>query len=172
MLELRPACEHCNKPLPPDSLDARICSYECTSCVRGRHPGERVPELRWRVRVPADQAVEELEGRQLPRPGSREYEDQAQARRSTGARDVLGPDQEYSTREAIGIVSPRNESCQMVSEGSSQRPMDRASSEFVVLRQNAADLMLWVQHHRFSRQQTVDAFIQQCDAVDAAKHGV
>lgn len=32
MLELRPTCEHCNKPLPPDSKEARICSYECTFC--------------------------------------------------------------------------------------------------------------------------------------------
>lgn len=33
MLKLRPTCEHCNKPLPPDSLEARICSYECTFCA-------------------------------------------------------------------------------------------------------------------------------------------
>jgi len=33
MLELRPTCEHCNKPLPPAALDARICSYECTFCA-------------------------------------------------------------------------------------------------------------------------------------------
>jgi len=33
LLELRPTCEHCNKPLPPDSLEARICSYECTFCA-------------------------------------------------------------------------------------------------------------------------------------------
>jgi hypothetical protein len=33
MLELRPTCENCNRPLPPDSLDARICSYECTFCA-------------------------------------------------------------------------------------------------------------------------------------------
>jgi uncharacterized protein len=33
MLELRPACEHCNRALPPDSLEARICSYECTFCA-------------------------------------------------------------------------------------------------------------------------------------------
>jgi hypothetical protein len=33
MLELRPTCENCNKSLPPDSLDARICSYECTFCA-------------------------------------------------------------------------------------------------------------------------------------------
>ena len=33
MLELRPTCEHCNTVLPPASLDARICSYECTFCA-------------------------------------------------------------------------------------------------------------------------------------------
>ncbi len=33
MLELRPTCEHCNKALPPDSQEARICSYECTFCA-------------------------------------------------------------------------------------------------------------------------------------------
>ncbi len=33
MLELRPTCEHCNRALPPDSTEARICSYECTFCA-------------------------------------------------------------------------------------------------------------------------------------------
>jgi hypothetical protein len=33
MLELRPTCEHCDKALPPDALEARICSYECTFCA-------------------------------------------------------------------------------------------------------------------------------------------
>ena len=32
MLELRPCCEHCAKPLPPESGDAMICSFECTFC--------------------------------------------------------------------------------------------------------------------------------------------
>jgi hypothetical protein len=32
MLELRPACENCHTPLPPDSKDAMICSFECTFC--------------------------------------------------------------------------------------------------------------------------------------------
>jgi hypothetical protein len=32
-LELRPNCEYCDKDLPPDSLAARICSYECTFCA-------------------------------------------------------------------------------------------------------------------------------------------
>lgn len=33
MLELRPTCENCNTALPPDSTQARICSYECTFCA-------------------------------------------------------------------------------------------------------------------------------------------
>ncbi len=33
MLELRPTCENCNRALPPDSTEARICSYECTFCA-------------------------------------------------------------------------------------------------------------------------------------------
>ena len=32
MLELRPTCEHCNQPLPPSSVEAVICSFECTFC--------------------------------------------------------------------------------------------------------------------------------------------
>ncbi len=32
MLELRPTCENCNKPLPPPSLEAMICTFECTFC--------------------------------------------------------------------------------------------------------------------------------------------
>ncbi|MGC4086846.1 MAG: DUF1272 domain-containing protein [Polyangiaceae bacterium] len=33
MLELRPVCENCEKSLPPASLEARICSFECTFCA-------------------------------------------------------------------------------------------------------------------------------------------
>lgn len=32
-LELRPNCEYCDKDLPPEALDARICTYECTFCA-------------------------------------------------------------------------------------------------------------------------------------------
>ncbi|MCP4875942.1 MAG: DUF1272 domain-containing protein [Gammaproteobacteria bacterium] len=32
MLELRPNCELCDKDLPPASIEACICSYECTFC--------------------------------------------------------------------------------------------------------------------------------------------
>jgi hypothetical protein len=33
MLELRPNCELCDKDLPANCTDARICSYECTFCA-------------------------------------------------------------------------------------------------------------------------------------------
>jgi hypothetical protein len=33
MLQLRPSCECCDKDLPPDSTQARICSFECTFCA-------------------------------------------------------------------------------------------------------------------------------------------
>lgn len=32
MLELRPNCECCDRDLPPESMEARICSFECTFC--------------------------------------------------------------------------------------------------------------------------------------------
>lgn len=32
MLQMKPNCETCRKPLPPESNDAYICSYECTFC--------------------------------------------------------------------------------------------------------------------------------------------
>ena len=45
MLQLRPNCECCNRDLPPESTEARICSFECTFCepsaskvLRGRCP--------------------------------------------------------------------------------------------------------------------------------------
>jgi len=33
MLALRPNCECCDRDLPPDSPEARICSFECTFCA-------------------------------------------------------------------------------------------------------------------------------------------
>jgi uncharacterized protein len=33
VLALRPTCECCDTDLPPDSADARICTYECTFCA-------------------------------------------------------------------------------------------------------------------------------------------
>jgi hypothetical protein len=42
MLELRPSCECCDRDLPPESAEARICTFECTfcrSCVEDRLHG-------------------------------------------------------------------------------------------------------------------------------------
>ena len=33
MLLLKPNCECCDRDLPPESADARICSFECTFCA-------------------------------------------------------------------------------------------------------------------------------------------
>ena len=33
MLELRPNCELCDTDLPPEAVNARICTYECTFCA-------------------------------------------------------------------------------------------------------------------------------------------
>lgn len=33
MLELRPGCECCDRDLPPDSVEALICTFECTFCA-------------------------------------------------------------------------------------------------------------------------------------------
>ena len=33
MLELRPNCECCDRNLLPESVDAMICTVECTFCV-------------------------------------------------------------------------------------------------------------------------------------------
>lgn len=32
MLEMKKVCEKCDTALEPDSVAARICSYECTFC--------------------------------------------------------------------------------------------------------------------------------------------
>ena len=60
MLQLRPNCECCNKDLPPEAIDARICSFECTFCascaettLRGHCPNCG-GELVVRPRRPAD----------------------------------------------------------------------------------------------------------------------
>ena len=44
MLDMKAECERCQGALPPDSGDARICSFECTFCascageMKGRCP--------------------------------------------------------------------------------------------------------------------------------------
>ncbi|GAA4355580.1 DUF1272 domain-containing protein [Variovorax defluvii] len=60
MLQMRPGCECCDRDLPADSPDARICSFECTfcsDCADGRLAG-KCPncggELLPRPKRPAD----------------------------------------------------------------------------------------------------------------------
>lgn len=46
MLLLKPNCECCDADLPPDAIDALICSFECTfcaDCVEKRLPGGVCP---------------------------------------------------------------------------------------------------------------------------------
>lgn len=33
MMILKPNCECCDKDLPPESTEARICTFECTFCA-------------------------------------------------------------------------------------------------------------------------------------------
>ena len=33
MLILKPNCECCDRDLPPETRDARICTFECTFCA-------------------------------------------------------------------------------------------------------------------------------------------
>jgi hypothetical protein len=60
MLLLKPSCECCDVDLPPESVDARICSFECTfcaPCTEGRLAGHCPNcggELLRRPRRPAD----------------------------------------------------------------------------------------------------------------------
>ena len=68
MLILLPNCECCDRDLPPESDQARICTYECTfcaDCAENRF-GERLPELRRRPRAPADPPAGEAAERVRP----------------------------------------------------------------------------------------------------------
>ena len=71
MLILLPNCECCDRDLPPESDQARICTYECTfcaDCAENRF-GEHLPELRRRSRPPPDPpAREAAEGSGRDRP--------------------------------------------------------------------------------------------------------
>ena len=52
-LEMRPICERCGAPLPHESPDARICSYECTFCTACADELARMPELQRRAAAAA-----------------------------------------------------------------------------------------------------------------------
>lgn len=64
MLLLKPGCECCDKDLPPDSTEARICSFECTFCTTCAETilNNRCPncggELVVRPRRPAEKLID------------------------------------------------------------------------------------------------------------------
>ena len=64
MLQLRPNCECCDRDLPNDSTEARICTFECTfcsTCVATRLAGvcpNCGGELVARPRRPADKLAQ------------------------------------------------------------------------------------------------------------------
>ncbi len=77
MLLLKPSCECCDKNLPPQSLEAMICSFECTFCrdcveqkLKGRCPncaGELVrrpirPQDRLAKTPPSTERIHKLTG--------------------------------------------------------------------------------------------------------------
>ena len=68
-LQLRPNCEYCDKDLPPNAADARICSYECTfcaDCVESKL-SQCLPELRRRLCAAADPARQAMAARHVHR---------------------------------------------------------------------------------------------------------
>jgi len=93
MLKLKPNCECCDRDLPPDSRDARICSFECfLRDLRRRQARRDLPELRRRAGEPADPPAGRpgaLPGsdRAPPQPvGLRQGTDPAARRNVNGAR--------------------------------------------------------------------------------------
>jgi hypothetical protein len=64
VLLMKPSCECCDVDLPPDSTDARICTFECTWCAdcAERCLGGSCPncggEMLQRPRRPADQLLD------------------------------------------------------------------------------------------------------------------
>ncbi|TBU97420.1 DUF1272 domain-containing protein [Phytopseudomonas dryadis] len=76
MLELRPNCECCDRDLPADSVDARICSFECTFCrhcadtrLHGRCPNCSGELLRRPIRPAERLAANPASMQRLHKPG-------------------------------------------------------------------------------------------------------
>jgi hypothetical protein len=64
MLELRPTCEHCDRALPPESIEAMICSFECTFCrdCVERHFGDVCPNCGGNLTARPIRPVEDRRG--------------------------------------------------------------------------------------------------------------
>ena len=105
-LQLRPNCEYCDRDLPPNATDARICSYECTFCADCVETQARqcLPELRRRLCAAPDPARAGMAAGRV--------RDQAGAVRQAGAFEVqprgcrraLRADQGYAAGEAVSAL--------------------------------------------------------------------
>jgi hypothetical protein len=67
MLKIRPTCENCGAQLSPNSLEALICSFECTFCRTyvDEILDKRMPELWRRIQPTAHSTGAPMEGRVL-----------------------------------------------------------------------------------------------------------
>ena len=104
MLELSPTCEHCNKALPHDSLEARICFlwvHHMRLLCRTR-PGECLPKLLWWVRPSTGSVFDESERGQLLVKRSGEHQGDTPTGGFCGACPLLGQDQDDPIGETIG----------------------------------------------------------------------
>ncbi|MEY9432555.1 hypothetical protein ABH975_007870 [Bradyrhizobium ottawaense] len=107
-LQLRPNCEYCDRDLPPDAIDARICSYECTFCADcvetklsnvcpncggGFAPRPIRPTQEWRA------------GRVHEQAGAIGQADASEIQRR-GRRGALRADTGRAAGEAVGLSTP------------------------------------------------------------------
>ena len=105
MLELRPICENCAAPLPPDSTDAMICSFECTfcaGCVEGVLQNV-CPNCGGGFTPRPVRPAQKLARRQLSRDVSSRECPYAQACRSGGSREVRRPRSRNPAARAIVV---------------------------------------------------------------------
>jgi uncharacterized protein len=108
MLKLKPSCECCDRDLPPDSQDARICSFECTFCaicasdlLAGICPNCGGELLRRPIRPPAALARFPASTERHVKPSGCEAPAQRRLGPKRGRREA-GPQTVLTTVESIG----------------------------------------------------------------------
>ena len=102
-LELRPNCEWCDKDLPPDATEARICSYECTFCADcvERHLQNVCPNCGGGFAAAADPPGDRVAARALGRQASAIGEARPAVLRAGGDRAVCGAHSGHSAGAAL-----------------------------------------------------------------------
>ena len=133
-LQLRPNCEYCDKDLPPNATEARICSYECTfcaDCVENKL-SQCLPELRRRFCAAADPACDRSGGQACA--STKQTPSDKRVHLKYSVEDVAA-----HSREAAGIFRRRSaERLRIVIAGAQRRNPDfRAAGEIGLLRRFA-----------------------------------